>query len=198
MTGLWIAAFVALWALVVVLGLLVLGTLRRLAPLIERVDVSLHAAATDSIRGLQPGATPSPFMAESIDGLVFTEVDLRGSTTVVLFLGSTCGACERLAEDLESGSVPGLGARLLVVADRLDWAHALAGSAQVTVLVDEHRSLARAFETRVVPQAFVVDEHGTVLAGGRTSDWDGIRDLLASVAKGGGRESDVTAAVVAS
>lgn len=144
--------------------------------------------------GLPLGATVPSFAAEDVGGATFTEADLRGSTSVVLFLGSSCGACERFVRDLQAGGVPELGARLVTVAIDSDSRRELSQSAE-TVVVDENRSVARAFESNLVPQTFIVDEHGTVLASGRPNDWDGVRHLVAT-AKGGDRQSDVAAAAI--
>jgi hypothetical protein len=198
-TAPWIAAFVALWILVLILGLLVLGTLRRLMPLMERFEAGLSVGATSpSPRGLSPGTVVPPFRAQEIGGAVLTDADLRGSTSIVLFLGSSCRACERFIRDLARGRVPALEARLVPVADETDMARELARSEDTTVLVDEHRALARVFESEATPHAFVVGEDGGVLASGTPNDWNRVRDLLARAQKGGGRTSENAAAPVAS
>jgi len=195
MNGIWIAAFVAFASLVLLLGLLVLGTLRRITPLLERTEESLQTAATASLGGLPVGARVPPFEARDTHGASFTDGDLLGATSLVLFVGPSCRACERLVEDLRAGSVPYLGARLFVVPDSADLAPELDRTTGITVLVDTERTLARAFEMRVVPQAFVVDVHGVVLAAGRPNSWDEVQSLLAT--EGGDRDSDIAAAALA-
>jgi hypothetical protein len=198
MSGPWIAAFVALWALVIVLAFLVLGTLRRMAPLLERTEARL-AAATQRAEpsGLQPGAIVPAFEAEVFGGGRFTDADLHGARTILLFLGPSCQACERLVDDLDTGRVPELRARLVVVAHDADEAAGFAAGG-VTALVQDDRSLARVFESDRVPHAFVIAEGGTVLASGSPNDWEGVQNLLRDSEKGGGRESDIAAAVGAS
>lgn len=199
MTAPWIAAFVALWILVLILGLLVLGTLRRLVPLMERFEANVSSgAASPSPGGLSPGTVVPPFRAQEVGGDEFTDADLRGSRTIVLFLGSSCRACERFVRDLVKGRVPALEARLVAVSDDLGAARQLARSEDVTVLVEERRSLARVFESHATPHAFVVGEDGTVLASGTPNDWKRLSDLVARAEKGGGRTSETAAAPVAS
>jgi peroxiredoxin len=198
MTGPWVAAFVALWVLVIALGLLVLGTLRRLLPLIERSEEVISSAAKRlAIGGLPRGTTTPTFMAEQVNGATFTELDLRGSSSVVLFLGSGCKACAQLVDDLEKDRAPDLGVRLVVVSGDRTEAQMLASSEEATVLVDEQQVLARIFQSAVAPHAFMIDEHGVVLASGVPSDWEDLRHLR-STTEGGDRRSDIAAAVVRS
>lgn len=194
----WITAFIVLCGVVLLLGLIVLGTLRRLAPLIEQAEASLAAAAERAApRALPAGASVPPFAAETLDGATFSELDLRGSRTVVLFVGAACAACERLVDALENGYAPHLDARLVTVTESAEEARRFARSAHVTVVVDEERSIAAAFESEIVPHAFVVDE-GTVLTSGRPNDWDGVKALLMSTEKGGDHQADAAKKVLTS
>lgn len=198
MSGLWIGAFVGLCGLVVILGVIVLGTLRRLLPVLERAETSLASVSTRiSPGGLPSGSTVPAFSAEEIGGSLFSEADLEGSKSIVLFLSSSCVACARLVDDLERGRVPDLGARLVVVSDRVQ-ASRFEHLTGVSVLAQEGRSLASVFETDATPHAFVVDETRRILASGTPNDWDRLRLLLAEAEKGGASGSDVAAAVIAS
>lgn len=199
MSGFWVVAFVALWALVILLGLLVLGTLRRLTPLIERAEANLAAAAISaSPGGLEPGTVVPAFSGRQADGRVFTEADLTGSDSIVLFVSVACQSCERFIRDLTRTRVPELGARLVVVTDEQDQASELAASTGVVVLVQENRSIARVFESSATPHTFVLDESRRVLASGTPNDWSRLRQLVARSERGGGSKSDVAAASVAS
>jgi hypothetical protein len=198
MSGAWIAAFLALWLFVIVLGFLVLGTLRRLVPVVERSESTLLAAAQSrSSTGLRPGTTVTAFSANEIGGDRFTDADLRGSTTILLFLGSSCQACEQFVRGIRAARVPNLGARLVVIVDDAHEGQELsAGGA--TVLVQENHSITRAFENDRVPQAFVIDKDARVHASGWPNDWDGLQNLVTGAEKGGGRNSNAAAAAVAS
>lgn len=195
MNGLWIGAFIALWALVVVVGLLLLGTLRRITPVLERAEESFQTASSISFGGLAVGARVPSFAATTVSGESFNDADLLGTKTVVLFLGPSCRACERFVKDLGAGRAPHIAAQLVVVTDDAESASALARATEVTVLVDHDRALAEAFDARLVPRAFVVDGRGSVLAEGRPNEWDELERLIA---EGGGRDSDIAAAALAS
>jgi hypothetical protein len=193
-TGVWIAAFVALWLVVILLGLVQLGTLRRVAPLLDRAEATLREAARATLRGLRPGESVPAFAADVFDGGTFTESDLRGSTTIVLFLNTGCRSCELLAADIEAGRIPDLGAPLVVVADESGEAARFAAGGQAHVLLQKNGSLARVFESDRTPHAFVIDETGRVVVSGSPNNWEVMALLLEDVGRGGDREADVAAA----
>ncbi|MGI8478928.1 MAG: TlpA family protein disulfide reductase [Gaiellaceae bacterium] len=195
MNGLWIGAVAALWALVVVVGLLVLGTLRRITPVLERAEESFQSSLSASFGGLEVGTKVASFDVTTIDGASFTEAALLETRTVVLFLGPSCEACERFVTDLEANQIPDVDAQLVVVTDDSESAPKLARATDVTVVVDDNRQLARVFDARLVPRAFVVDAQGTVLAEGRPNEWNELQRLVTG---GGGRHSDIAAAALAS
>jgi peroxiredoxin len=198
MSAPWLAALLALWAIVILLALIVLGTLRRLVPLLERAEASLGASNHNARRsGLSPGTPVPAFSAQELGRATFTDADLRGSKSIVLFLGSACAACERFVDDLRVGRVPDLGAHLIVVADVAEDAENYRAHG-VTVLVQQDRSLARIFERDRVPHAFVVDEDGRVLANSWPNEWERLRALVRQADGGGVRESDFSSEVVAS
>lgn len=198
MTGMWIFAFISLAAVVVLLAVVVLGLLRRLEPLMEQSQMLLSASARRlTIGGLPPGSTVRPFAAHDVRGAPFTDLDLRGATNVVLFLDDGCAACDRLFQRLETGRVPDVRAPLLVVTNTVEGGRRLALSDDVTVVVDGDRLVARAFESAVSPQAFVVDGYGRVLASETPTDWDQLASVV-TAAKGGDLGTDPSAAYVPS
>lgn len=198
MSSAWIVAYGALALLVLLLGLLVLGLMRQIVPVLESTREVLSAAAQRVIiGGLAPGSTVASFVADATDGTRFTEDDLAEEASIVLFLENDCAACGRFVRDLASGNVPRLDARLIVVSNDRSAARQLDHSGVATVLVDEARLVAQAFESAVSPQAFVVDKHRRVLAVGMPTTWDELRALV-EPAKGGDHELTLAAAAVAS
>lgn len=196
MSAAWIVAYVALSVLVLLVGLLVLGTLRRLAPLLERTEARLADVAHDlTPQGLAPGEAVPPFEVKRHDGSTFTDADLRGASSLVLFLGVDCRACERLIDDVERSRVPDLGVPVVVATASADQARKLATDPRVEVLIQRGRELSRAFESNVTPHAFVVDARGIVLASGTPNDWERLRLLAVEAIKGGEADSSLTAAV---
>jgi AhpC/TSA family len=192
----WVTAFITLSGVVVVLGLIVLGTLRRLAPVIEQAEETLgRATATAAPGGLETGAAVPPFVADTVQGRTFTERNLHDAMTVVLFIGTDCTACDRLVDDLANDRASELQAQVVVVTRSEHDAAQLAQSAAVTVLADTDQSVAGAFMSQIVPHAFVL-EGGTVLNSGRPSDWEAVEALVASIAKGGDQGGEVAREVL--
>jgi hypothetical protein len=175
----WIIAFATMSIVVLILALLVIGTLRRLDQLLTQVNAAL-ATAMERIRrdGLQPGSRVGSFSATRASGGRYTEQDLLGTMTLVLFLNSSCASCHLLAEDLRTGSAPDLGVRLVVVADDLDEARSFLASEQVTVLIQDADLVARAFDSHRTPHSFLVNELGVALAAGTPNTWAQIRGLI--------------------
>lgn len=187
MTTPWIAAFIVLAAFAALLGLLVLGLLRQAVPLIEQAQIALKAVQTRlATNGLPVGMEVPAFRGQTLSGALFTERDLRGVRSVVLFVSSGCHGCAHLISDLAVGHVPELDARLIVVADESEIAQiASAELAGVTILAQRNRSIADVFESNRTPHAFAIDGHAIVRAAGSPNDWRAVRALLAAGAKGG-------------
>jgi hypothetical protein len=195
MTDPWIVTFVALWLLVVMIGLLVLGTLRRIVPILERLESYTPAMSADALpRGLPLGASVPEFEGERATGGQFGPSDLRGSPSFVLFLSDECRPCARFVRDLAKGRVPELGAKLVVVVDDASLADQFALAQGVTVLVQQERELADAFDSNVTPHAFALDADAIVLGSGTPNDWTRLRHLGQPAAKGGENESTFVAA----
>jgi peroxiredoxin len=194
MTPPWIAAFLTLWVVVSLLALLMLGVLRRVTPVLEQAESRL-ADLRAHPSGLHPGTTVPSFSVSTLNGGTFSNADLFGSTTIVLFLGSACPACERFVRDLRHGDVPDLGARLVAVAESAEEAEEFA-AARARVVIQEAQSLSLLFESDRFPHVFVVDAEARVVASGWPNDWEGVRALVPSVWEGGDRASEIAAAVI--
>jgi hypothetical protein len=179
----WIAALVSLWLIVAILALLVLGLLRRIAPILERAEAIISSEPAPP--GLSPGSLMPPFEVTTVDSRRIAASDLIGKPFVLLFVSSGCAPCARLAEQIGEAGDPDLGFDLLVVADDSDagvefgeW-----GSARVAYQVDHEVS--HAFETSATPHAFVISGSGTVVAAGYPSTLAQLQALANRSEKGG-------------
>ena len=192
----WIAAFAALWLTVLVVGYLVLGTLRRLLPVLTETEGILAGARRRArTGGLDVGARIPDFDVMTFSGERFTRSDLIGSRTILLFLGPTCPACERFNHDLVEGVVPDLEAKLVAVTNDAEQALSLDG-ALVAVVADSERILADALQSDRTPHAFVVDPDARVAAVGSPNTWDQLRDLMDDTREKGGDARAVTSSAV--
>lgn len=191
----WIVAYSVLAVTVLGVGVLALGMLRRLIPVVERSQEVLAAVArTMTVGGLPIGTAIPSFKVRDVRGNWITTNDLRGSPAVILFIDSSCDACDTLLAELRQGGDQIEDSHLMiVVSDRRD-AAGLSNTAGVTVVVDEERSLAGAFRSVVIPHAFSIDEHGIVLASGTPNDSEDLRRLVSARDEGGDRDTDLVAA----
>ena len=155
MSGPWIAAFAALCAVVLLLVLIVVGTLRRISSVLESAEARLGSASPPS-GGLSTGDPIPDFEATTTNGSKFTVSDLNGSASILLFLSGGCVPCRMLADELTQGNAGDLGARLIVVLndprDRLELG--LPSGAEVIYQADG--SLSRAFRVSGTPHAVAI------------------------------------------
>jgi hypothetical protein len=194
MTAPWIAAFLTLWVVVSLVALLTLGVLRRVTPVLEQAESRL-ADLRAHPSGLDPGTTVPPFSVSEPNGDTFSNADLFGSTTIVLFVGTACRACERFVRDLRGGEVPELGASLVAVAESAGEAEEFAAES-ARVVIQEAQSLSLLFKSDRFPHVFVIDAEARVVASGWPNDWEGVRTLVQSVQEGGDRASEIAATVI--
>lgn len=186
MSGAWIPAFLALWVVVLLLGLLVLGTLRRIAPLLERAESHLAASSGAAGRlGLEPGTPVPKFEVATVEGASLTDADLRGEASIVLFIRRGCPACARLIDQLKAGEAGKLGIRLLVVAEEESLAEELASAEAVTAIAQPDRSLATAFQTNATPHAFAVAASGLIAESSFPNSVEQLEVLAELVREGG-------------
>lgn len=196
----WIVAYAALCVLVLALGVAVLGLLRLVVPQLEQAQSLTERVRTRLRRfGLPAGVVVPAFSAETVEAQLFSDRDLRGRTTALLFLSSTCSACSSLFGDLSRGAVPELDAALVVIVDEDDARELIpASDAGATVLVQHRASLATVFESDRIPHLFVLDEDAAVRVTGSASNWRDVAEFVSAAKKGGEKAAIPTAAMATS
>ncbi len=143
MSGAWIGLFVALWLVVMLLVVLVLGLIRRVKEL-----EGLPAARGPALPTV--GGPPVGSSAPVVAGYERLTTSGRGSLDhVVLFLGSSCGACRKLAgelkgEELETLMADSAGEIELVVVTDPDGGETFAGIDASEVFMQTDGELSRA------------------------------------------------------
>ena len=184
MSTAWIAVVVALWVVVILLTTAFVGTLRRIANVLEAAEERLRLAPTSG-QGLLPGAELPWFEGLRADGTEFSADDIAGSRTMLLFLGGGCPPCRQLAAEL-SARDPGetLGLDLLVVLHDLGESQELALRPSTDVLLQPDGAIADAFQTTATPHAFVI-ENGTIAATGHPNTLDSLVRLSRTSRKRG-------------
>jgi thiol-disulfide isomerase/thioredoxin len=153
---------------------------------LEAAEARLQALPEYGPGGLPIGAQIPPFEATTADGAPFTEADLRGRTSLVLFLSSGCSPCRTLADDL-NGNTDALGPDLLVVLNDPSELLELGLADEIPILYQPDSVVSRAFDTTATPHAFVVDHQGVVTASGTPNSLRQLRQLVHEGMKGGDR-----------
>ena len=184
MSAPWVIAFLGLWAVVLLEGALVLGTFRRVSIALETAEDRLQELPVPGPGGLRIGAKVPRFVASRADGRDFTDEDLRGAISLVLFLASGCAPCRTLAADLNQNPDE-VYTRLLVILSGETEFIDLGLNEAVPVVYQRDGAMARAFETSATPHAFLVDHDCTVIASGTPNSIAGLRRLNQDDVKGG-------------
>jgi hypothetical protein len=185
MSGPWIAGFVALWVVTLLLGTLVIGLLRRVNNVLETAERRVASIPGElGIGGARPGTAIGPFEAE-LDGVTVSSHDLFPGVFILLSTG--CAPCVELAPQLGSlgREVDGVG--VYVVLEDTPEGRDFPLPPEVPVLWQHERAVSNAFETHATPQAFAVDPTGTVVEQAVPSTPKQLRELaVRSKAPAGG------------
>lgn len=167
-------------AAVVWLGLALLGAVRELAAIRERLDAMQADAA--SIEDGLPVGTPAPaWEIVTPEGETVSSSSLRGRRHLLVFADADCAACDELVpsvvraaegDRLPPVAVIGRGeARATPEAWRARDGRAVVGAERA-----DH--VTTAYEVRLSPHVFVIDDGGFVVAHGVAADLADVRSML--------------------
>jgi thioredoxin-related protein len=186
MPATWMVLVILLWVVVVLLAVTVLGLIRRLGRL-ERVGFtggSIDAAFIGS--GPEVGSPLPPAPAYEKFSAAAAAADRDPSKRVLLFVGDSCGACHKLAEDFEDASVKARlldalrDAALILVTDTDD-ADVFASLPASGVLA-AREELTAGWGVPGTPFAVAIDEHGLVRGSSFTSTTAALCEVAATLA----------------
>ena len=177
---------IALSLLVLVLGFLVVGTLRALGLVNWRLE-QLEATTPRRVGrdGLNVGAKALDFHLPCATGGERSLSEFAGRRVLLVFTQSGCGPCRDIVPELNRIADRGIHHVLVVNNGELEetrqWtAH---GGARFPVLVQEHFSQSKRYQVFATPFAFLIDEHGIIISKGIA----GSRQHLGYVLTGAGR-----------
>lgn len=163
----WVVAFVALWILVLVLAVLMLGAMRRVVPLLVQLEkTAARQGLPSDVGGLPPGSEVPSF--ELINGA--GEKVRFGETlplpAVFLLVESGCSPCEELMEELDQQHADSLsGVPLYVVlTDESDGRGKFATLREkgLQVFEQKQKQVSDVFQQQAFPHAFAVSVDGRV------------------------------------
>jgi methylamine dehydrogenase accessory protein MauD len=179
METIWLAAFLALWAVVLFLGFLLLGALRALGVLSWRLE-QLEATTPKRLGrdGLKPGKKAPDFTLPSADGKEVALHDFAGRKVLLVFTQSGCSPCKTIVPELNR---LGPAEQVLVVnngdADATRKWSAEVG-ARFPVLAQDRFGVSKRYEVFATPFAFLIDEKGVIASKGIINNRQHIRYVL--------------------
>jgi methylamine dehydrogenase accessory protein MauD len=175
----WISCFVILWAVVLFLGFLLLGTLRSLGLLSWRLE-QLEATTPRRLGrdGLKPGKKAPDFTLPSADGKEASLHDFAGRKVLLVFTQSGCSPCKAIIPELNR---LGPGEQVLVINNgdpdaTRRWSTEVV--ARFPVLAQEKFSVSKKYEVYATPFAFLIDEQGVIASKGIITNRQHIRYVL--------------------
>jgi hypothetical protein len=182
----WGALVVSLWVVVILLAVIVLGMIRRVAPLLAE-GTAPHASLEP--QGLTPGSEVPSFQARDRVGHIVGRDDLIPNGGLFLFVAPGCPPCDSLLSQL-ANSVEPVAVPLYLTLDQPSDLEGWVDTPLRRILYEIDRSMTRAFQNTATPHAFAVNREGRVVEKGvvnTTGDLHDLADrLLKDEAPGGG------------
>jgi methylamine dehydrogenase accessory protein MauD len=188
MTGLWLASYLVLWGLVVVVCLLLIGILRQLglmhrqlapSPLPSQAGRSLPALEHD---GPAIGSSLVDLEAETINGFGTLTLLRDHESTLLVFMSPMCEACQHLVEPLNALVVDARRAARPVVIMRADEQGCKAFLSvfplRMPVVCDRDRRITMGLDVHRTPFGLLYDEHGILIRKGLLAGHEELLALL--------------------
>ena len=177
MTAPWIAAFILLWAVVLLLLFLQLGQLRRTAEVLEQSELRLRGTGlSPASMGLPPGSGVPSFEVPDAGGVAFAPRSQLGRRSIYLFLEGGCEPCRALVSDVNrygGWDVPDIDLIAVIEGEEAD----VADPSGTSRVLPNALVVAEAFRTSATPHAFAVDERGIVVEKSIPNTLDELRAL---------------------
>jgi methylamine dehydrogenase accessory protein MauD len=175
----WITGFAILWAVVIFLGFLLLGTLRSLGVLSWRLE-QLEATTPRRLGrdGLKPGKKAPDLTLPGANGKAISLHEFAGRKVLLVFTQSGCSPCKAIIPELNR---LGPGEQVLVINNgdpdaTRKWSTEV--GARFPVLAQEKFSVSRKYEVYATPFAFLINERGFIASKGIITNRQHIRYVL--------------------
>jgi methylamine dehydrogenase accessory protein MauD len=180
---------IALWLVVLVLGFLLLGTLRAMG-LLQWQLKQLQATTPSRVgrNGLPVGKKAPAFGLPSTDGKEIALADFPGRKVLVVFTQSGCSPCKAIVPELNRLAERGTYQVLVINNADIDQTRAWAreADARFPVLAQDKYAISKRFEAYATPFAFLIDEQGII----RSKGIAGSKQHLNFVLSGAGKKME--------
>lgn len=182
MSGIWLVSYIALWAVVLLQGVIIFVLLRQLGLMY------LGTAQGVSRDGLAVGERAPDFAVQALEGTTLSLADFSGRSLLLVFGSANCAPCRTLIPDLNVFARE-LAHELRVLflsrgEDGEARRFAREVDAQVPVATHPDEALSDAYKARVTPFAFLIDGDGVIRAKGLANNRSHL-DMLLQMAREG-------------
>ena len=176
MSGVWLASYIALWLVVLLLA----GALRQLGLLQLRLGDDPGALITDT--GLERGADAPDFTALSAEtGELVSLSDLPAVPRLIVFTSPGCLSCRELIPGLNEVRATRNDFDFLVVCrGDLESCQGFGrmNRLEAPMVVDTNGQIEKDYAVSLTPFAYVIDHEGKVVIRGLANDWRQLESLL--------------------
>jgi methylamine dehydrogenase accessory protein MauD len=176
-----LASYIALWLLVLLLGFLLLGALRNQALLgwrLEQLEATMPSKFNRN--GLKPGSRAPDFSLPDTAGDQVSLRDFAGRRVFLVFTQSGCRPCHAVLPALEKLQAKGEVQVIVVnngdLESTRDWTKRL--SVSFPVLLQERYELSKRYEAFATPFAFLIDEGAVIVSKGLINNRQHIEIVL--------------------
>lgn len=181
MSGLWLISYVALWILVILLTVIVLGLVRQLGVIYVRLGSEENLLSTRE--GLDIGTIAPDFRASDVaHNREISLADLKGRSCIFVFVSPDCQPCRELMPHLTSFHKSRNGKVNLVLFSQSDPQASLelanAHKLSIPVISDPEGGFLKLYHVRATPFAYHLDADGIVQRRGIVNNLEALEDLL--------------------
>lgn len=181
MSGVWLASYLVLWLLVLVLAFLLAGSLRQLGLLQLRLGDDPGALITDT--GLERGTLAPDFTAlDSESGELVTLSELAPVPRMIVFASPGCLSCRELIPGLNEVRKTRSGEFDFLVVCRGDpescQAFGRMNRLEAPMVVDTTGQIEKDYIVTLTPFAYLLDHERNVVIRGLANDWRQLESLL--------------------
>ena len=181
MSGVWLASYIVLWLVVVVLAFLLAGSLRRLGLMQLRLGDDPGALITDS--GLERGAQAPEFVAaHSETEEPVSLYELPPVPRLLVFASPGCLSCRELIPGLNEVRTTRNGEFDFLVICRGDIESCRSfgrmNRLEAPMVIDTDGQIEKDYMVTLTPFAYLLDHEGRVVIRGVANDWRQLESLL--------------------
>jgi len=181
MNGMWLISYIALWLLVVLLTIIVLGLVRQLGLINLRLGPE-HSILTPT-EGLEIGSQAPEFQATDVVNKVnFNLTSLKGRPSLLIFVSPTCRPCLELMPHIANfWQSRHKKLNVVLFSQASDGANLNLVNVPIPVLSDPEGTITKVYQVRATPFAYRLDDLGLVRRRGIVNKFEDLESLLEDV-----------------